>query len=467
MIESTETRAAARATRGSAIKLTAELFGRAMSVCTFKLLADGLGRDGFGEFSVLTVCAVVLAETGELGLQGLASQALVTRELALRSILRAKGLAATIGLIVCGLSVVLAPLVGLSAVIGVLVLYFLAAGWSELAGVALRARGRATAEAFLILCLRAFGLLAVWIVLGMATVSVANVALAHLVSTLPALAVGAWLLRREVEPVSEDSSSPRSVLRRSAPLAVNGGLALVSLRVELLALFWLCGEPEVGMFAVALRVVEFLVMVPSAVAGGAMPALAREAHSGSFAVRRRTAWIVALLAGASSLGLVMVAPGVPQVFGSADYSGTEVPVRVLALAVPPLFVNVLLAYALTAAGRPERLPRLTGLRVAMSFLLALFLAPRFGALGAAIGFLVSEVVIVFFGVAACRAVRFPVPVALPVVSGLGLALPMAGVVALCGNDLTTQLVAGAAAWLLTMGFVWFATKGRLGVIRAS
>jgi O-antigen/teichoic acid export membrane protein len=230
--------------------------------------------------------------------------------------------------------------------------------------------------------------------------------------------------------------------------------------VELLALFWLCGEPHVGVFALALRVVEFLVMVPSAVAGGAMPALAREARGDSLAVRRRTAFTVGLLAGASSLGLLLVAPGVPAVFGGAEYSGTEGPMRVLALAIPPLFFNVLLAFALTAAGRPERLPRLTTVRVLLSLLLALFLAPRFGAFGAAVGFLVSEVTILLLGIAACREVRFPVPIAGPLSAGVGLALPMAGVVALSGDRLVTQLIAGGGAWSLTMGAFYYLTRRR-------
>lgn len=183
MTAEAEARAAAGATRGSAIKLAAELLGRGMSLGTFLLLAPGLGAADFGTFSVLSVVAVVLAETGELGLQGLAAQALVTGELTIPSILRAKVVASGIGLVVVlGGAFYSRPL-------GILILFYLVAGWSELGGVVLRARGRAVAEAIVILCLRASGLLFVggWLVTQ--SPSVVGIAWAQLASALPGVAL--------------------------------------------------------------------------------------------------------------------------------------------------------------------------------------------------------------------------------------------------------------------------------------
>lgn len=443
-----------------------------MSFYTFYLLAKGLGVSDFGTFTGLSIWAVVLAETGELGLQGLASQALVTRELSLRAIFRAKCLATMLGLLVCVASVSVSMLTGSSQVLGILVLFFLCAGWSELAGVALRARGRATAEAVVILALRASGLLFVGGLLVVTRPSVEGVAWAHVASTIPALALGSWLVRREVESESVSMGSVIGVLRRSAPLAVNGGLALVSLRMELLVLRAVSSASQTGIFALALRVIEFLSMVPSAVAGGAMPGLAREARSASLAVRRRTAWTLALLAGAASSGLALVAPGIVGLFGESEYLAAAGPMRILALAVVPLFANVLLSHSLVAAGRPERLPRLTVFRVLTALVLAILLAPRLGALGAAVGFLASELVLLFFAARACKDVRFPVSVLVPFGSGIGLALPMAAVVAWVGHALlgigiatrtvtVVQIVAGIVTWAATLagGWAWLRRTG--------
>ena len=47
-------------------------------------------------------------------------------------------------------------------------------------------------------------------------------------------------------------------------------------------------------------------------------------------------------------------------------------------------------------------------------LLALILVPRFGATGAAAGFVVSEVILMILAIRACAAARFAVPVLPPV-----------------------------------------------------
>jgi O-antigen/teichoic acid export membrane protein len=95
-------RAADDATRGSAIKLAAEVLSRLVTLATTFLLMRGLGATGFGTFGTLAAYALLLAEIGELGLQNLASRALVDGTASLRSLLRARlvaaGLAAAVAL---------------------------------------------------------------------------------------------------------------------------------------------------------------------------------------------------------------------------------------------------------------------------------------------------------------------------------------------------------------------------------
>ncbi|HVQ28139.1 MAG TPA: hypothetical protein VMV21_01085, partial [Vicinamibacteria bacterium] len=78
------------ATRGSAVKLFAEVLGRTLQLLTTLLLGRSLGAADFGLFGTLSSVAVVAAEGADLGLQGTATPALVSRTLSLRGILRAK-----------------------------------------------------------------------------------------------------------------------------------------------------------------------------------------------------------------------------------------------------------------------------------------------------------------------------------------------------------------------------------------
>ena len=238
-------------------------------------------------------------------------------------------------------------------------------------------------------------------------------------------------------------------LRASSPLAVNGVLAIMSLRIELLLLALFRGSREAGLFAAALKVVELMNVVPAAVAAGAMPALTREAARGADPVRRRTAATVALLAAPAAAGLVLVAPGIVSLLGEG-YAAAATPLRVLAPALIALFMNTVLMHALIAAGRAGRLPALTGARVAAAVALALVLIPRLGAAGAAAGFLVSEVLLLVLAARACARAGVRVPVARSVAAALAVTVPMAAAVALAGAGTIASVVVGVVTYGLTL-----------------
>jgi O-antigen/teichoic acid export membrane protein len=243
--------------------------------------------------------------------------------------------------------------------------------------------------------------------------------------------------------------SAREVLRESAPLAVHGGLLLLSPRVEFLVLSWLASAAAAGPFAAALLVVWFLAMVPSAVVAGAMPALTREALRGDTAVRRRTATTLGALAAPAAVGLALVAPALARAAG-ADFAAAALPLRLMAAALPALFLNALVAGALIAVGRAAWLPRLTAGRVVLAFALAFALVPRFGVTGAAAGLVFSEWALLGAGGLACRRAAFPVPAGGPITWGLVLCVPMALAVVNVRELLPLALPLGLLTWAATL-----------------
>lgn len=436
------------ATRGSAIKLTTELLARIVYLGTTFLISAHYGVEGFGLFGWSSEVAVLLAEAGDLGLQGLAAQALVARSLSLRSMIKAK-------LLVSGPVLLLAFLaIPVSSLLAPLVVFFVLAGWSEFLGVALRSRGARLSESAVIFCLRASGLLLVAAAV-FSGASLSALAWAQAASALPPIAVATWRLARQRDEGGAIDPGVGPVLRRSAPLAVNGGLALVSPRVEFLAMGALAGQYQAGLFLAALRVVQFLNVVPSAVAAGAMPNLAREAlHRTSDSVRRRTAATIAFLALPAAAGTALVAPGLIVLFGEGFLAAAP-PLRVMAAAVVPLFFNGLLTSALIAAERSSWLPRLTALRVAAAVGLASVLVPSFGALGGACGFFLSEALFLVLAARACASAGFRVPVAGPAARAALVTLPMAGLVGLVAAGLAASVALGAVAYGLTLALAWW------------
>jgi len=465
---------AAHATRGSGIRLAAELGSRLFAVATSFLLAAGLGVSAFGLFAAVSSVAVITAELAELGLQQTAARALVAGTLRLRDMVRARLLLSG-GLVLVTLAVPLVPAAASSLgrtapgewgrLLPPLILYFGLSGWSEFLGVALRARGHRVAEAVVLLALRAFTLGAVAAALAVRA-SLPGLAWAHVAASLAALAVSALLSRGAYAagasvPAPHAAQGVGAVLRASLPLAVNGALALISLRVELLVVFWARGSWAAGLFGAAVKIVESLNGVPAAIAAGAMPALTREAlqHGAGGdpatqgAARARTAATVALLAVPAAAGLALLAPGVVQLLG-ADYAGAAPALRILALAVVALFMNCVLLHALIASDHAAWLPVLTAVRVGFAALAAAALVPRFGVSGAAVGFLGAELLLLALAARACRSTGFALPLAAPLGAALLATLPMAVTVAALGAGTIASVAAGAAVYAATLAGAW-------------
>jgi O-antigen/teichoic acid export membrane protein len=456
-----DAREARDATRGSAIKLAAEVASRLLGLATTLLLIRGLGASDFGAFGRLSVIALLLAELGELGLQTLASRALVAGTLSLRSLVRARLVLA------CALGA--AALAGLAwaPVLSPLVLWFALSGWGEFLGVALRCRGERVREAIVLLCLRGLGLVAVATTLGFGAGLVA-LAWALALSTVPAIALGAWLLRRGAAAHRVEDARVAVVMSEALPLAIHGGLLLLSPRVEFLVLSLLRGDRETGLFLAALRVYEFLNVVPAGVNAGAMPGLTRESLRGGGGVRARTAWTLAFLAAPAAVGLALVAQPLARLllgpgYEAADYRGTQAPLLLLALALPALFMNGLLQSTLIAAGRTRWLPRLTGARVLIAIALAVPLVRSAGGTGAACGIALAEWLLLLLAARACAAAQAAVPLARPLASAFAATLPMALAVWGVRDDLRLAVpLGGLVQTVVTLASVKLAT-GRLSI----
>ena len=227
---------AREATRGSGIRLATEVAGRALSVATTLLVALGLGVADFGTYAALTGIAVVIAEAGDLGLQGLAVPALIARRFCLRDLLRAKLLLAlllgALAVVLPGLLATLAPVAAsvlpfawratvLAAgrggfLLTPLILYFGLAGWSEFLGVALRAAGRRGQKAAVILCLRVSGLLATVLAIA-AGARVWGLAWAQTASVVPPFCWGSGCSRAGWGAPSDKQARPARCCGRPHP----------------------------------------------------------------------------------------------------------------------------------------------------------------------------------------------------------------------------------------------------------
>ncbi len=365
------------------MRLGAELVGRLLGIGAQVLIARALGLAGYGEFAALGAVASVVATGADFGLLGLASRDVVGGRLRLATLSRARVVPS---LAVAGLALAVLPL---SGTLGFLLLAMVLGGWVDFLGAGLRSLGHPLQDAALLIAQRG-GLLAIVLVAAGAAPTPAGIAALQALAALPvALAALALAWRAEGRGAAEPETVT-ALLRRAAPLALHSAFFLLGMRVELLVLRLVAGDLVAGAFAVALRFVEALASLPNAISAGAMPALTREARTGGRAALERTLATAVLLAAGLGAGLFWAGPWLVRVLFGPGFEAAIGPLRVLSVALLPLFAGNVWLHALVAAGRDTWLPRASGGRVLVGALTCAALGPHWGAAGAAVAYLTAE-----------------------------------------------------------------------------
>lgn len=439
---------AREASMGSAIRLAAEIVVRSSSIIATLWLTRSLGVTDFGAFLLALSVGLVIAELSDLGLNATVVPLIVRSPRNLRTILMMKA-AMTGGVAVLAAALIPAAsrLSGVEA--GLLVLstaHFLGASWIEISGAALRALGRRIDEALLLFVFR-FTL--VGLVIGAPFgMSVPGASRAYALSILPAILVAVALLRRAPRSGGDlPSASVRAILRQAAPLGLNGYLAIFSTRVELFLLQAFHGAHVVGLFGGALRIVESLLTLPTAIAAGALPAVSRDVVRGTRGAAQRMFGLVVWIGVPAATGLALCAPEVLQVLGPGFVEGA-LALRILSVALLLCFANAALFHLLIAAGETLLIPGLTALRVGIAAVGGLALIPALGPAGAAISFTSAELVLFAALVRRTRA-HAEVQVLRPVASALLACLPMVALLSLYPLSLPVSIVAGAFLFAAT------------------
>lgn len=396
-------------TRGGAVRLLAEIPIRALSILAMIVLARRLGVEGFGAFAVMVGVAALIAEFADLGLSQILVRSVVSGGRAASDLVAAKVrlTVATLGGGSLGLVLWSAGGGSGAPVVALCTVHYVAFGWIEAVGAALRAHGRVWAEAGLLLLARATLMVLIGLTRFGSTPQLAAVAyaLAVIPGLLVAARLGAPYLARQGEPVIAP------ILREALPLGLNGFLGRLTVRVEVFVLGALGMATGLGLFAAGLRIVESILTLPAAFAAGSLPALAREAAAGErrTGAAQRTMDLLAWGGLAAAVGLGLRAPEVLAILGASFVEAAPV-LRIFAATLAICFLNTGLYYTLIATESARLTPRLTVVRVVIGFGIAVLLIPRFGAPGAAFGYLAAEVVLLWI---TTRVVTRHVAVSLP------------------------------------------------------
>jgi O-antigen/teichoic acid export membrane protein len=194
-----------------------------------------------------------------------------------------------------------------------------------------------------------------------------------------------------------------TMLKRTWPLALLGGLGVMNQRIGVLLLSFLAGDTPAGWYAAAFRIVEGLKLTHYAFLGALLPLAARMAADGlsdaSVAATEpltglvhRSRRVLVGLGVAAALGANLLATPIVLVLYGQAYEPAVAALRILAWGLVPFAAAAPTAMALVSTGHELVVVRIGALGVAVALSIGAMLIPMAGVNGACIAMLAGEVV---------------------------------------------------------------------------
>jgi O-antigen/teichoic acid export membrane protein len=227
--------------------------------------------------------------------------------------------------------------------------------------------------------------------------SVSALAVGLLAGMLASAAYGLWVLHRRYRLGFGGGAFDRALARSAAaeafPLWLAGLLSLLYFKGDVVILKAFAGNAEIGAYSAAYKIFEGLMILPAVLLAATFPPLAR-ARNQPDKQRRWEAALVALLLtmGAVVGGVVYLGSGriISLIYG-AGFVRAVPSLRVLAVAVPILFLNFGLTHFLIARDLERRNLVFAALMLIVNVAANLILIPRHRGPGAAAATLITEI----------------------------------------------------------------------------
>lgn len=195
----------------------------------------------------------------------------------------------------------------------------------------------------------------------------------------------------------------KQVIMKALPYGLALVLGTIYFRMGTIVLSLFKMKEQVGYYGVPLRFLEILQIVPHYFMNSVLPiltiSLARSPERAARIMRYSINCLFAL-AGPILIGGVLLAWPITAAVSSPDFLshwvngklifGSDMALKVLLIAMVLTYVHVALGYALVAMGKQMELLKANAVAVVVNVVLNLFLAPRFGFMGAAIAAACTE-----------------------------------------------------------------------------
>jgi len=445
-----------RAIRGGAIRTIGHFAGLALALLAAPFLTRHLGVADYGSYVVvlsLLAIATIFADAGltTVGIREYGLRDARDRNTMLRSLVSARiavsaiaGAGAVVFAFLAGYDSVLVVGTAMGAVGLVLTIVqhtYAVPLWAEL-----RITLPASLELLRQVLTVAGILLLVFTGAGLAAFFVLPIPVGIVTLTATLVAVkGYGTLRPVIQ--SEDW---RRLAAQALPFAAASMLGAIFYRVAIVMTSLISSADETGYFGVSMRIVEFVIGVPTIIVVTAFPILARAADTD----RQRLASafqqlfdVLVVLSLWTAFGLVVGAQPAIAFLGGPDFAPAVPVLEIQGCAVAVTFFVTLFIYMLWALRATRHLVAVNLMGVCAAVVLTGALVPEWGARGAAIGMLIAESLLALSLGIALLGARPELRPSLRTLAKALVALCVAAAVALLPVAPLIAVVLGSAAYL--------------------
>ena len=162
-------------------------------------------------------------------------------------------------------------------------------------------------------------------------------------------------------------------------------------RIDTIMLGLLVSESEVGLYSVAVNLVEGTFFIPTIVMAAIFPGLSQAKH---FSLYFRKGILLLTLSGIfAGSAIFFLAEWIIHLFFAAEFQNSAEILQILALAIPLVFWGHLMTQSLVALDHNRIYLGITAGGVLLNVLMNFWLIPEHGALGAAVATVITEALI--------------------------------------------------------------------------
>lgn len=183
------------------------------------------------------------------------------------------------------------------------------------------------------------------------------------------------------------------LLKKSYPFWLIGLFTLIYYRTDMVMLSLMKGDYETGIYRAAYTLIEVSLFIPNIVVSTTMPSMARlhkEDRKTLKVLFKKSFQMLTLMGIAGVAGYYSFARlGILIVFGEKFLPSVPI-LRILAFALPFMFLNSLLGSFMNATGRELTFTKITGFTALLNVVLNYILILQYGAVGAAVATVVSQ-----------------------------------------------------------------------------